>query len=109
MTYSIAKEYDVTRNKWIVILRGEIDISNAYMLREEFNAVYEELRADMDINVSEVIYIDSTGLGIFIGLYEKMRKRGNRVRLLDPRNSLKKLLKITQFDEVLCNGGGNER
>jgi anti-sigma B factor antagonist len=102
MTYSIKKDYDGSRGKWLVVIAGEIDISNADQLKQDLTDAYDERTANMDIDVSGVSYLDSTGLGILISLYAKMKDGGKRVTLLNPRDNVKKLLKITQFDKILC-------
>ncbi|MDR2609911.1 MAG: STAS domain-containing protein [Clostridiales Family XIII bacterium] len=102
MTYAIKKDYDSQRDKWLVVLTGEIDISNAAGLKQELSDAYGEHAADMDVDISGISYIDSTGLGIIISLYGKMRESGNKIKLLNPRDNVKKLLKITQLDKVLC-------
>jgi anti-sigma B factor antagonist len=101
MTHSIKTEYDSAHDKWLVILAGEIDISNADQLKRELVTAYEKHPTDMDVDIEGLSYIDSTGLGIIISLNGKMQENKKKIMLLHPRDNVKKLLKIMRFDKVL--------
>ncbi|MBR4075177.1 MAG: STAS domain-containing protein, partial [Firmicutes bacterium] len=45
-------------------------------------------------------YIDSTGLGVIIGAYGRMKEQGVSVKLLNPAKNVEKLLKITSLDRI---------
>lgn len=46
---------------------GEVDVSNASELREQVDAVLAEGPAAVTVDLAEVAYIDSTGIGVLVG------------------------------------------
>jgi len=102
MSLIINGNFDDSENHWSFRLTGEIDISNALQLKQQLETAYGGRAADIYIDVSDLSYIDSTGLGILIGVYGDMRGAGDRIKLLNPRENVKKLLKITNLDKLLC-------
>jgi anti-sigma B factor antagonist len=101
MSLIINGNFDESESRWDFRLAGEIDISNALQLKNQLETAYKARAADIYINVGDLTYIDSTGLGIIIGLYGAMRGNGHRVVIQEPRENVKKLLKITNLDKIL--------
>jgi anti-sigma B factor antagonist len=99
---AMSGSYDTGLNQWLFTVSGEIDISNAEQLKERLEAAYREHAADLMLDITDLNYIDSTGLGAVIGIYGKIRDAGHRIVLINPRENIKKLLRITSFDKVLC-------
>jgi anti-sigma B factor antagonist len=102
MSFSINGNFDFDENRWKYKLKGEIDISNAHSLKEEIESAFANHPADMELDLSELNYIDSTGLGVIISVYGMMKESGSRIVLTNVRDNVKKLLKVTNLEQVLC-------
>lgn len=50
------------------------------------------------VNLNEVDYIDSGGLGILVGLLVSARNRGGELTLVSPSQRIKELLRRTRLD-----------
>ncbi len=101
MSLTIEKNFDKTDKSWHFKLGGELDISNSGRLKNELNDAYVEIPADIALNIADLGYMDSTGLGIFIGIYGKVKKSGHKISLIEPRENIKKLFRITNLDKTL--------
>lgn len=101
MSLAIKKNFNDAENYWDFAVSGEVDISNADQFRGELNDAYAQTPADLKINLAGLSYIDSTGLGVIIGIYGKIKEEGHAIALLEPRDNVKKLLRITNLDKVL--------
>lgn len=102
MSLQIQRNFNNESNKWELKLEGEVDLSTASQLRGELQDAYEIEGADMELDLTNLSYIDSTGLGVMIGAYGKMKEKNNSIILLNPRDNIKKLLRITSLDKILC-------
>lgn len=80
---------------------GEIDTYTAVHLREELDAVFitEELQIILDL--SEVTYMDSTGLGVFVAFYKRTVKEEAHVKLVGLSSRLLRLFEITGLSELM--------
>ena len=101
MLLRIEHSFDEVKNHWNVKIQGEADISNAPEFRQALNAIYQEKKADIWIFLQDLLYMDSTGLGVIIGACGRMRATGHEVVLCNPRDNVKKLLSITNLDRIL--------
>ena len=52
------------------------------------------------INISEVRYINSSGIGVLITLLTKFRNKGGELILVKPSKSVEKLLLITKLSSI---------
>ncbi|MDR2162404.1 MAG: STAS domain-containing protein [Clostridiales Family XIII bacterium] len=101
MSLSINGNYDEQKKRWSFDLIGEIDISNAHQLRKQLEAAYDVHPSDIYLDLDKLNYIDSTGLGVIIGVYGAIRGNEHKTVILNPKDNVKKLLRITSLDKVL--------
>ncbi|PFO07998.1 anti-anti sigma factor [Bacillus sp. AFS076308] len=84
-----------------VMLAGEIDAFTAPNLREELLPLAEGENTTMTINLKDVSYLDSTGLGVFVGLFKKLKENGGELRLIELSDRLKRLFEITGLGNIM--------
>ncbi|RAN85964.1 anti-anti sigma factor, partial [Bacillus sp. SRB_28] len=74
-----------------VHVAGEIDVYTAPKLREELLPFVEGKNKALIVSLKDVSYLDSTGLGVFIGLFKQLKKNGGELKLIDLSERLKRL------------------
>jgi anti-sigma B factor antagonist len=52
------------------------------------------------IDISELRYINSSGIGVLITILTKLRNKGGEVYLMNPSEGVKKLLVITKLNAI---------
>lgn len=84
----------------IVHVSGEIDVYTAPALRHELD---EQIRlgcTDLVVDLSNVTFMDSTGLGVLVGRLKLIRTQGGRMRILGATERVLKVFTITGLDRV---------
>lgn len=84
----------------VVSPRGEIDLATNQQLK---NAIAEQLvggSAHLVVDLSNVDFIDSTGLGALIGGRRKAHEAGGSFCLVTPQERFLKLFRITGLNTV---------
>jgi anti-sigma B factor antagonist len=102
MTLKMQKSFLEDKGLWNVTALGDVDISSAPMLRMTLDEAYKEIKADIILDFKQLSYLDSTGLGVILGAYGRLKEGGNRLTIQKPRDTIKKLLRITHLDKLLC-------
>jgi len=102
MAISISANNNEAQACWEFKLVGEIDISNAHYFKKQLEAALAEKRQSIRIDLAELNYIDSTGLGVIIGTYGAIKQDGLTVKVTNPKDNVKKLLGVSGLDKVLC-------
>ncbi len=90
-------------NVLVVRLSGELDLNTAPEFRA---AVEEELDARPDINaiflvLSDVTFIDSSGLGVILGRYKRLRAHGGRLIAVAPSPQVRKVFDLSGLASII--------
>ncbi|WP_100374539.1 STAS domain-containing protein [Bacillus sp. FJAT-45037] len=88
-------------NKEFVSVTGEIDAYTAPKLREALTPLAQQENKRIVVEMSNVQYIDSTGLGIFVGILKLADANGGSLVLTGVTDRVYRLFAITGLDEVI--------
>lgn len=81
-------------------LLGELDMSTAPQLREELLRVVADGAKMVTVDLSELAFIDSTGLSVLITGLKRLRQQGGEMALRSPTPGTRRVLEITGLTEV---------
>jgi anti-sigma B factor antagonist len=90
---------------WTVVrVTGEIDLFTAPKLREQFLSSLDESgeTGDLLVDLTNVTFMDSTGLGVLIGASRRMNERGGRMGLVCTEGPVLRVLELTRLNEVFA-------
>ncbi|MDG5787936.1 STAS domain-containing protein [Evansella sp. AB-P1] len=88
-------------NETVVFLDGEVDVYTASILKEKLNPLAEGTNQSIVVDLAKVNYIDSTGLGVFIGVLKAVDKKGSNLKISGANPRVKRLFEITGLNEVM--------
>ena len=83
-----------------VQLIGEIDINTSDVFKSKMHSIVEENNCDVALDFGELTYIDSTGLGVLVGVLKKAKARQQSIYVYNLKKTIKKLFLITGLDKV---------
>lgn len=95
----IIKEEKLSDSVKIYIM-GEVDIYTSQNLKSRLYAIVDTNKSDLKIDCTDLNYIDSTGLGIFIGALKKAKQYEKDIYILNLKENIKKLFMITGLDKI---------
>ncbi len=84
----------------VVDVTGEVDVYTAPALRERLNALVDAGRADLVVDLTAVRFMDSTGLGLLVGVLKRIRGLDGQLQLVIDAERLLKVFRITSLDQV---------
>jgi anti-sigma B factor antagonist len=83
----------------VVRISGEMDVASAGAVSECLTGLLDA-GADVVIDLSELEFIDSTGLGVLVTAGGRAREGGHRIRLRAPGKNVASTLSVTGLDRV---------
>jgi anti-sigma B factor antagonist len=83
-----------------VVLNGEIDISTSGRVREALIAISQSGENKVVVDMSNVTFMDSTGLSALVGPLKRFRSLNGQIVLRAPTPPVRKVLEITGLTRV---------
>ena len=84
----------------VVEVAGEIDVATADTLRERLGTLIDRQHVDLVVDLREVSFMDSTGLGLLVGTLKRVRTAGGRLQLVIDSERLLIVFRITALEQV---------
>lgn len=100
MSINIDSKLNNEKGFWDISVEGELDVSTADKLKEYLHNLADGKILDMKINLERLDYIDSTGLGVMIGVLKKLKMDNKEIYILNPKSNVKKIFTITGLDKI---------
>ena len=89
-------EYRLNSSVAVVTVTGEVDVSTCGLLRDGLlRVVTDEDYRGLVVNVAEVDFIDSTGLGVLVGVWHRVSATNFGLALAAPSRRVRDLLDTT--------------
>lgn len=80
---------------------GELDVYTAPELLEVLQPLRQKGTHDIHLNIENVSYMDSTGLGLFVGTLKELNKHGHELFVLGANSRIERLFDITGLKELM--------
>jgi anti-sigma B factor antagonist len=84
----------------ILSLKGRLTVGEASSVREKINAVIAAGTVSVLLNLQNVEYIDSTGLGALVICFTSLKKAGGALKLVNPNKRNVELLLLTKLHTI---------
>ena len=78
----------------------ELVAANAAQVRDEIRAALPPTCINLDLDLSSLSFLDSSGLGALISLHKTLRSRNGSVRLIKPATNIQQILELTRLHRV---------
>jgi anti-sigma B factor antagonist len=85
----------------VLALAGDLDVYTATHLRERLVDLIADTRPDLVIDLAELVFVDSTGLGTLVDGMKRVRQAGGTMALRSPTPSVQRVIDITGLSRVL--------
>lgn len=90
----------VSGNHAAIFLKDKIYVGDASLLRDDLLEIIEQGVLDLRIDLSELSYIDSSGLGTLVTINKRVKERNGRLVLAGAQGLPQDLIKRTRLDKV---------
>jgi anti-sigma B factor antagonist len=86
-------------------LEGELDTLSAPVLRQAVDALYNGGCNDIRLDLGDLRFIDSTGLGMLVAIWRQCDEAGGRASVVDVSDPVRRLMDVTGISAYLVQGG----
>jgi len=75
--------------------------ANAKAFRDWVRAALEDGHKNIEVDLSQTTFVDSSGLGALVALHKTAASRKGSLRLVNPQPSVQQILELTRLDGIL--------
>lgn len=86
-----------------VLVAGRLNMVTAARLREAIQKATDANHPNVAVDLSRVIFLDSSGLGALIAGLKAVRQSGGELRLVRPAEQAQLVLELTNMNSVLAS------
>ena len=92
-----------TESGWRVVdVKGEVDLFTAPKLRDHIVGLVEEDERRIIVNLEDVDFMDSTGLGVLVGALKRLKEKEGHLALVCAQGSVLRVLTVTGLNKVFA-------
>ncbi len=84
----------------VLVVHGEIDVSTAPELHARLRDLVEQGHAVVIVDLSDVLFVDSTALSVLVSARAQQRERGGDLRLVITEPRVLKVFAITGLHDL---------
>lgn len=93
--------FEETNEKLVCKINGDFDAYNSAEIKKQIKERMENSKATkVVVDMSNVPYIDSAGLGAMVAILKDARHMGKEIVLLALRQNVKRIFEMTRLDKV---------
>ena len=85
----------------VITAAGELDAVGAPLLRTQLAAIVESDPVDVVLDLSRVVFIDSTGLGVLARYHKLFAAAGRELRVVVTQRNLRRVFAMTGLNDAL--------
>lgn len=78
-------------------IKGSLDMNNVKYVKKVFDEELQKNVKSVAIDMKELHYIDSSGIGAFIGLMTKLKAIGGQVVLINMQTDIERIFNMTKL------------
>lgn len=83
-----------------ILIPKEFAVDEASDFRENINNLISQGEKHFVLNFSDCTFVDSTGLGVLVGIYKKCTELNGSLKLHSINPQVMKLFNLTRLDKV---------
>jgi anti-sigma B factor antagonist len=84
----------------ILSLSGRLDLNSGGKLKEEIKGLIENEKTSIHLNLGDVEFVNSSGLGALVSVMKEIRLRRGRLTLSDLADYVREIFDITQLSHI---------
>jgi len=103
MTYELSTTQEGTAR---LAIKGELDAMSVSELRPDIDGLVNRKPRRVDVDLSRLRMIDSSGVGAIVSLYKRVRAQDGQVVVAGLQDQPLAIFRLLRLDRVMTEGGG---
>lgn len=85
-----------------ILFQGELDEYSAGYTRDFLDNAFQKLNfSDVVLDLRDLEFMDSTGIGVLIGRYKYLRNKSKRIFISNANSTIEKIINMSGIYEIM--------
>ncbi len=93
--------HGITADTTVITVVGELDHDTATLLRDEITALQQRGRHRLVLDLADLTFCDSGGMGLFVDIHRATGEHGGWLRLANAQPRIHKLFRLLALDRLI--------
>jgi anti-sigma B factor antagonist len=102
MTQGFELVVTVLDDEAVISVIGELDFHSAPRLREQILQLLNDGTVNLVVDLSQMDFVDSSGLGVLVAGLKRMRTAGGQFSVRSPSANTSKVLEVSGLSKLLA-------
>lgn len=95
------KQLENNKNQLLILLNGEMDAQGCKHILPELEKVSEQLHSHVIVDINDVSFIDSSGIGAIVFLFKRLKAQNRTLEIIGVQGQPKELMKLLRMDSAI--------
>jgi anti-sigma B factor antagonist len=105
----VVQQRPVQNGRRMISVQGELDLFTSPELKTKINDTIDEGTRELIVDLSDTAFLDSTGLGVLLAAFKRMRSCEGEIVIVDSRNNVLKTFKVAGVEQILTIVGSYDQ
>jgi len=96
----IINERKISEQRFVLSVTGRLNAVTAQQLKTHIKKITDRNQPELIIDLSELVFMDSSGLAVFVSGMKSARERGGWLKLAGLKYQVSEIFKMTLLDRV---------
>jgi len=96
----VINEKKISEQRYVLSVAGRLNAATAQQLKTYVKKITDRNQPELIIDLSDLLFMDSSGLAVFVSGMKSARERGGWVRLAGLKLQVAEIFKMTLLDRV---------
>lgn len=92
---------EIAQDTVIMRLSGELDVHTAEIFKASADEFLDKGYSNVILNLEEVSFIDSSGLGAILGRYKRISSNDGRMVIVKPKPHVRQVLELSGLRKII--------
>jgi anti-sigma B factor antagonist len=103
------QERPVHNGRRMISVQGELDLFTSPELKTRINDTIDGGTRQLIVDLSDTAFLDSTGLGVLLAAFKRMRSCDGEIVIVDSRSTVLTTFKVSGVDQILTIVGSYDQ
>ncbi len=103
------EQVNTSNNKLLILLTGEMDALGCSEIRPDLEAISQQDKSHIVLDLSGISFIDSSGIGAIVFLFKRLKEQQRSMGIIGVQGQPHELMTLLRIDSAIPLNSGDDQ